>query len=344
MTCFHPIEAWRPRVSIDGSRDKRLIFSRYKAERSNWPYDPIQVACGQCIGCRLERSRVWAVRCIHEASLYPNNCFVTLTYDDASLPEFYNINSGLVYEHFQLFMKRLRERFVPKCPFPKGHESREEWLMMNRIRFYMCGEYGDDFSRPHFHALLFNFDFSDKYYWTNRNGNRYYRSSVLDGMPRYSIDRGQVSSEALWPYGNCEIGDVTFNSAAYVARYIMKKQTGSGSSEHYEWVDPSTGEIFLRRSEFNEMSTSPGIGKAWVDKFYKDVYPHDYLVVNGVKTRSPRYYDNIYSRLDPAMLDEVKHSRSLVSKNILDNNSAERLAVREQCVKVRTSQLKRTLT
>ena len=116
--------------------------------------------CGQCIGCRLERSRQWAIRCVHEASLWPDNCFVTLTFDDDNI-----ISSGsLVKADFQKFMKRLRKRFG------KG------------VRYFHCGEYGDLLGRPHHHACLFNFSFPDRYLWSSSGGVNLYRSPTLEEL------------------------------------------------------------------------------------------------------------------------------------------------------------------
>lgn len=192
MPCYSPLEAWRPDPVTN---DKRLIF-RYHPARCSSPSPDLYVPCGQCLGCRLERSRQWAVRCMHEASLYDRNCFITLTYDDDNLPA----DRSLHYSHFQLFMKRLR----------KAHGD--------GIRFYMCGEYGEKKGRPHYHACLFNFNFDDLTLWQERRGTKLYRSKSL---------------ERLWPYGFSTVGGVTFQSAAYVARYIMKKVTGDRAPDHY---------------------------------------------------------------------------------------------------------------
>lgn len=218
MPCYSPLDAWRPDPST-GS--KKLIFV-YHPARCAGPTPDLQVPCGQCVGCRLERSRQWAVRCVHEASLYTDNCFVTLTYNDDFLPE----DRSLHYRHFQLFMKRLRKRHG------------------DGVRFYMCGEYGEKQGRPHYHACLFNFRFSDMRLWQERNGVKLYRSAEL---------------ERLWPFGFCSVGEVTFESAAYVARYIMKKVTGDAAESHYTFcrclhrgdIDPPRGiyaDVFKARN------------------------------------------------------------------------------------------------
>jgi len=128
---------------VEGKR--AIVFN----PKYGYPDMPVELPCRQCIGCRLEYSRQWAIRCLHEASLYDENCYITLTYDDQKLPESYDIKNGLDLSHFQLFMKRLRKKYGAK------------------IRFFHCGEYGEDRGRPHFHACIFNHDFQDK-----KNGKR----------------------------------------------------------------------------------------------------------------------------------------------------------------------------
>lgn len=318
MPCYSPLKATRCQ---DGSID----FA-HKAIG-----EPLKLPCGQCVGCRLERSRQWAVRCMHEAKLYERNAFITLTYNEDNLPS----DRGLHYDHFQKFMKRLRFSH-------KGHQPLDDGT--KPIRFYMCGEYGDKLSRPHFHACLFNFDFIDKYLWeTSPSGSKLYRSPIL---------------EELWPYGYSSIGEVTFQSAAYVARYIMKKINGKDAADHYEYIDPVTGEIYNRRSEFTKMSLKPGIGKGWFDLYHDDVYPHDYVVVNGKQTRPPKYYDKKYQDLFESVSyinsagevieyipewDEIKVARELDALDYVDNNTPDRLATRERHATLVLERLKRKL-
>ena len=274
----------------------------------------VRIACGQCVGCRLKRSREWAIRCMHEASLNDVNCSITLTYDDDHVPPF----NSLRYSDFQGFMKRVRARF-----------SRV------RVRFYMCGEYGEDFGRPHYHALLFGLDFLDKRYWRmSDTGFRLYRSSTL---------------EDLWPFGNSEIGGVTFESAAYIARYCMKKVTGDLADAHYEVVDVQTGEIVRRTAEFNQMSLKPGIGASWLSRFRSDVYPAGKVVrPGGAKFNAPRYYDKIFELLEKEKGDVgdelLTYQRFLEASKHLEDQTPERLAVREKVAKATVGQLKRKLT
>ena len=298
MPCFKPLSAYR---CSDGS----VVFSELRR------FDIVQtlsIPCGQCVGCRLERSRQWAMRCLHEASLYKQNCFITLTYADEHLPS----DLSLHYADFQKFMKRLRKRFKDKT-----------------IRFYMAGEYGENFGRPHFHACIFNLDFPDKKLWKKTgSGCRIYRSEIL---------------EDLWPFGYSSIGDVNFQSAAYVARYIMKKVTGDAAEQHYLMLDFNSGEISKRTPEFNKMSLKPGIGYEWYKKFKSDVYPHDYVVINGKKVKPPKFYDKKLKNDFPFEWDEVEFKRTVQAKDNFADNTDERLAVKETIAKARLSMLKREL-
>lgn len=296
MPCYHPLKAMRTSSGVKVLPGDASIFN-------------LQLPCGQCVGCRLERSRQWAMRCMHEASLHENNCFLTLTYDDEHLPP----GNSLNHRDFQLFMKRLRRNYPD-----------------DNIRYYMCGEYGENFGRPHFHVILFNFTFSDLTLWKRTSANEViYRSKTL---------------EKFWPYGYSSIGAVTFESAAYVARYVMKKVTGSRANSHYEELDTDTGEITTRVPEYNRMSLKPGIGADWYEKFSSDVYPHDRVVRDGTPSKPPRYYDKLLSRSNPELLAEIKDKRVLDMALKSHDNTPSRLTAKETVTKATLSQLKRGFT
>lgn len=244
------------------------------------------------------------MRCHHEASLWEANAFITLTYDDDNLPS----DRSLDKSHFQKFMKRLRKAYT------------------GTVRYYHCGEYGENFGRPHYHACLFGLDFEDKYPWKKTgSGELIYRSPTL---------------EKLWPFGHSSIGDVTFESAAYVARYVMKKVTGKNAENHY--FDPETGVI--RQAEYTTMSLKPGIGADWFEQFKGDVYPHDFCVVNDQKVRPPKYYDALYEHQYPSDFARIKAARKSGLKDHADNNTPARLKVREKVTEARLNQLHRSLS
>lgn len=299
MPCYRPLDAWQKE---DGS----IVF----AERGNI-LRSLTLPCGQCIGCRLERSRQWAVRCMHESQMHTHNSFVTLTYNDESLPADYSLN----YRHFQLFMKRVRKA-VGNC------------------RFYMCGEYGETYSRPHYHACLFGLRPNDLYNWRKSGaGFQLYRSPSL---------------EKLWDLGNVEVGDVTFESAAYVARYIVKKVTGPEAEDHYSIVDPITGEIHARPAEFTKMSLKPGIGFTWFQRYKSEVFPLDRVVVRGAECKPPRYYRDVAATevsgiKDALKFDAVAHNRYLQYLEVAEDNTPARLAVKEAVTRARIKNLHRSI-
>jgi hypothetical protein len=351
MPCFHPLTGYRSKEF--GPSGKRLItFNPNLAYQRD---DPLSLACGQCIGCRLERSRQWAVRCMHEADMWEKNCFITLTFSPEALEKRSNKWSLDVTE-WQKFMKRLRKKY-------KGFEALDDGI--RPIRFYHCGEYGsmcgncgksqfhcscgnfyEVLGRPHYHACLFNFDFPDKTFWRlTPSGSRLYVSDSLN---------------EIWGHGFCTLGDVTFQSAAYCARYIMKKMNGDLAADHYRSLeeiltDIETGEVIRRDidPEYTTMSRRSGIGKTWFDEYADDVYPHDYVVVNGKKVKPPKYYDNLLLVKDPYTYDDIKEARVInaeakdnahIEKFGVSNNSRERLTVREKCLKKVLELLPRNLS
>lgn len=264
--------------------------------------------CGQCIGCKIERSRQWAVRIMHECQMHDRSSFITLTYGEDYLPKFGL--ASLEYSHFQKFMKRLRWKVGP-------------------VRFFMCGEYGSQFWRPHFHACLFGVSFDDRYPWRKSGaGFDLYRSPLL---------------ESLWDFGNAEIGELSFESAQYVAGYCMKKVTGVKAEEHYCKTDPITGEILQLTPEFARMSLKPGIGAKWFEAFSSDVYPFDRVVVNGREAKPPRFYDKLLSVSDPDKFDALSVKRYRDSFKSSIDSTVDRLRAREIVTRARFSLKSRNL-
>lgn len=281
MVCYHPIHAYRSRAGRNPKTGKWPIVFNIKNGYEDLSLD---IPCGQCIGCRLERSRQWAVRCVHEASMNTVNSFLTLTYNNENLP----VDRSLHKEDFQKFIKRLRKKFTG-----------------TKIRYFYCGEYGELLNRPHFHAIIFGFDFSDKELWSVRDDISLYRSSTL---------------EKLWPYGFSTIGDVTFESTAYVARYVTKKVTGDEADSHY----------CGRLPEYCNMSLKPAIGRSFYEKYSSDIYPMDKCVVrNGLISRPPRYYDNIYDLTNHESFVKIKAKRKANAILHAEDNDIDRRYTKE---------------
>ncbi len=333
MPCYSPLKGWKD------AETGGIVFR--PALRG--VCETMEVACGQCLGCRLDRSRMWAMRIVHEASLHADvggNCFVTLTYRDKSecsaeqLRDLFFIPDdwSLHREHFVLFMKRLRKAFAPE-----------------RIKFFMCGEYGSNckhgidldrvacplcnVGRPHYHACLFNCSFPDLVSYGSRNGDLRYTSPFL---------------ERVWKYGFVDVGDLNFDSAAYVARYCMKKVTGVLADDWYmqcdldgvaTWVEP----------EYCTMSRGGrhghGLAYDWFKKFSSDVFPSDEVPVPGagVFKGVPRYYEEIFKCTDALSLEEIKAVRLEFMRAHGDDYTPERLMDRYKVKKAQVALLHRSL-
>jgi hypothetical protein len=308
MPCFNPIEGWYAK-EVNKTGKRSLVFNPKYALQ---PDDPIKVPCGQCIGCRLKRSKSWAIRCVHEASCHEKNVFITLTFND---------------EHL---VKRDNPYSLDKTEFPKFMKRLRKHLGGTKVRYFHCGEYGEKYGRPHYHAILFGIDFDDKYLWNiQKNGHRLYRSPTL---------------EKLWPFGYCSIGEVTFESAAYVARYIVKKVTGEMADNHYAVIDDETGEILAQKEpEYTTMSRRPGIGLKWFEQNWETDCKKDYVTSGGRCIPLPKYYDKKIEEADPYFYDELKATRIEKVAKYAHNNTPERLAAREKCQLNKLKHLPRNL-
>lgn len=302
MVCTRPRDGY---VSFNGGWTRDI--------RKSPEGESMRIPCKQCLGCLLERSRQWAMRCTHEQQMHDWSCFITLTYND----EF--CRPSLDIRDFQKFMKRYRR-----------------WAGEG-LRVFYCGEYGAKNLRPHWHAIVFGHDFSDKTLWQVRKGIPLYRSKKL---------------EELWScpetgrfYGFASVGTATFESAAYVARYVTKKQFGNSdwSEDFYTYgYHPETGEIMSRTKEFAKMSLKPGIGASWYEKYWQDVYPSDFVVFRGRKMRPPIYYDRLLERHNPDLFLDVKDARRDAAENY-DYLTDERLFAKEVLLAQRTQRLVREL-
>ncbi|MCC7440643.1 MAG: hypothetical protein IT285_03355 [Bdellovibrionales bacterium] len=258
---------YRPLRAWRAKRDYSKIV--FKPSEGNFEH-ALQLPCGRCIGCRLEHSRQWAVRLEHERTLHDQAMFLTLTYAPEHLPP----GGTLVKKHFQDFMKRFRA-----------------WLDEESgplIRFYACGEYGEKLGRPHYHAIIFGTRFPDEVLFkTTGAGNKLTTSEHL---------------ERLWGHGFCTIGECTFESSAYVSRYVTKKRRFKTPEELAAYYGP-------RLPEFSLMSRRPGIASGWYEQFERDVFPCDRVVARGRQMKPPRYYDKLFELHHPEAMAELKTKR-----------------------------------
>lgn len=274
VACRYPILGWI------GKNGKFTL----KPEEA-WHDRHASVPCGQCAGCRLERARQWAVRIMHESSLHNVSSFLTLTYNDDSLNS--NIMQTIIKKDIQLFIKRLRKHLTKKDRYAK-------------IRYYVCGEYGEQATlRPHYHAIIFGYFPEDSRLYKSRREGNLYISPVLN---------------RIWGKGYVTIGNVTFESASYVARYVMKKVTGPLSEKHYNGREP----------EFSLMSLRPGIGAGWFMKYKDEVVRDDSVISRGMEMKPPRYYVRKIQESDPTLAKEI-HFRRLGESPLSERQDARRL-------------------
>ncbi|AXH77980.1 MAG: replication initiator protein [Microviridae sp.] len=282
MPCFKPLIAY-------GLEAGGVTFIKSRGGNE------VLLPCGKCVGCQATRAAHWATRCVNEAALHADNCFLTLTYDERNLPP----GGTLEKADFQKFIKRLRKRIAPQ-----------------RISFFHCGEYGEKLGRPHYHAIIFGYDYPDKREGRkSKSGEQTYTSALL---------------ERDWPFGDCNIGSVTYESACYIARYTTKKVFGDDADGHYDGKLP----------EYITMSRNPAIGRKWIEEFLIDTYKDDTIIVSGRPVKPPRYYDKRLKKLDPLLLDDVQQKRAqyAISPSVRADNTPARLAVKNE-VKTLTNKL-----
>lgn len=366
MSCFYPLRA----IQLPGGE---IIFKRTSAQ--HWDGKEIKLPCGRCIGCRIQRAQDWATRCLHESQQHKDNAFITLTIaplwdqlEKIGLPTL-RVDNPQRARDLTTGARRLVDMATPSSPkvthvdssrsldslAPASSQSQLDrspsWLPLDPekglsknahqkfikrlrkkcgpLRYYMCGEYGEKYKRPHYHYLLFGYNFPDRYYsHTSESGEKLYRSAKL---------------EKLWPHGKAWIGEVTYESCAYVAAYVMKKITGELAEQHYKRTDEAGCDYWLE-PEFNEMSRRPGIARTWWEKYKNDVTTQDTIVKkNGGKMRPPRYYDKLLEIMDPATMAVLKMKRELRAKELADDNTPARLADKETVTKAKMALKKRNL-
>lgn len=236
----------------------------------------LELPCGKCIACRLNHQRELMVRCTHEAMMHDQSFMITLTYDDAHLPQY----GTVVKSDVQKFVKRARISL---------HRNG-----LPNFRYAVCGEYGETTLRPHYHLLGFGLPLYDLQLLKVRREIQYYTSPTIG---------------RLWPFGQHVIQRFHPSCAAYVAKYILKKRMGSDAAAFYSGVDPETGEIYSREPEFYLASKHPAIGDSFYAKHRESIFSHDEIILNGKRCGHVSRYDKLLERDDPARYDLVKFDR-----------------------------------
>jgi hypothetical protein len=358
MQCSKPLSGYLQHKA-DGKR--KLQLNKH-ADPDSEAY--IQVPCGKCLGCKLEYSRQWAVRLVHESNYWEpdQQHFITLTYNNENLP----LHGNLVKKDYQDFMKRLRKHHVEKYGYPDLNHKKEPTIAYP-MKYFHAGEYGKScrncgkskfyhgtnskckhwsptIGRPHYHAILYGSQFPDmELKEKSDSGKLLYESETLN---------------SLWGKGFTTIGEVTFESCSYVARYVTKKIYGKDAHEHYKKpikVDSETGEVteffqmqkeYVTMSRGNRYNPDNALSKKQMDYFKKDIYPHDRVVMyrtgESIPMRPPRYYDKLLEKSDPEMYDSVKEKRMLKAKE-MKKETQESLDSKAEILEQRTQTLYRNL-
>lgn len=281
MGCTRPIEAYR---CVDG-------LVRQGSGKGRYLDLPVVLSCGNCYSCRRRRRLEWAMRLTHHAMMPENDpaMFITLTYRNEDLP----FADGLLKADFKAFIKRLRARVQ--------YEHRCAGTKPPRLSYYHCGEYGPGTDRPHYHAILYGYRYPDQKFLKKSKGG-------------YDIFTSEILDDRDWQKGYCQIGSVSPESVSYTAGYIIEKITGQEATEAYlaseAYVDYATGELVEKQHPYQTCSTRPAIGKTWIETYWKDVYPHDYVVFQGKKRLPPRYYDRWLAKHKPEVYATVKSERA----------------------------------
>lgn len=185
--------------------------------------------CGQCLPCRVQKRRLWRSRIMIEAMQYTDNAFVTLTYNDKSLPvidapDGLSGAGTLEPAHLRNFLKRLRKE------------------LPNEIRFFAVGEYGGETWRPHYHLALFNF---------SNCARGLTLQSPLSSRRLASKCCSQCSMvERIWGNGDIELRALDPGKSGYLAGYVTKKMTKKEDAR-----------LLGRHPEFSRQSNGGGKSK-----------------------------------------------------------------------------------
>lgn len=301
MPCYTPLTIFK-----SGHPDSRGVHS-FSFKENKDHYVQREIPCGQCIGCRLDKSRTWAARLMHENQMHEHSYFLTLTLTDENLKSTSTGAASLHPRQLELFWKRLR-KYYPSA----------------NIRYYAVGEYGDSTGRPHYHAIVFGFELSDLLVYTQRSGIKLYTSENLD---------------RLWGLGRVWIGHVTFESCAYVARYVLKKLTGPMAFLYaLDDLYPEFSRMSRGTRPKDGKPSTGGIGSSWYEHFKRDLFPFDKCVIrNGTTISTPKYYTQKLKKQNPDEYHALQILRETRALSHADDNTTKR---REAKLEVKLQQLK----
>lgn len=326
MTCENPRVVWVRRHYPIGLTDEQITEYNKPKMQYRKGYMAVEVPCGKCLGCRLDHANEWATRCYCELKEWGTGCFITLTYNNPHLPLTKKGIPTLNKKHIVQFMKNLRK-----------HEKGEKyWTNPNTgkyeapIRFMVAGEYGDKNQRPHYHLCIFNWKPDDLKYEKTEDGNILYTSKKVD---KYWENKQQ--KEGHKSRGFSIIGELTYKSACYVARYCQKKAGIESKPRRWKWIEEvnkKTGEIKqvkkivkenkIREDEFINSSRNPGIGRNYWERHKEEIKKNNGIWVNDGKAklkRIPRYFRKRWNEENWLEFETWKYNQSKKAEKTIRN-------------------------
>lgn len=352
MPCYQPLLRAESKTGMYLNKNGKLSHTAHIYSLFDSPFNDYQdvhdtedtkwqkIPCGQCIGCRLEYSRQWADRGYLESLLHEQNYFITLTYDNEHLPmnDFCTTKEGKIYvrqddwtgtlrkRDLQLFFKRLRNE-IPK------------------FLYLACGEYGTKNGRPHYHAILFGAELPTKTFYNARiiNNEYYYQNDIIEKC--WTEETGKTGKRGK-SLGFSNISNASWNTIAYTARYVVKKQTGTYADEEMCKLG--------REREFITVSKNPAIGKEWFNLNHAKCMDEDKILIanthGAYETKRPRYFDKLIEKYNEEWVQEDKERRREKAIRANDTKMArtsltekEQLMIEERSQQLRTKQLKENL-
>lgn len=335
MGCKHPYLRWEAGSDIwfTPAYDEAGNELRETYHKGNL-YDKKTFAklipCRQCIGCRLDYSKDWATRIMLEAMQHDkmSNWFLTLTYDDDHVPEQEMLEYDL--ETGEIVGDRIGLSLLPKDMTNFLKRLREHWQRnygVQGIRYFGCGEYGGQTQRPHYHICVMGLPIK-------KEQLELYKYNRI-GQPIYICDE----IERIWGKGYAPIGDVSWESAAYVARYMLKKQKGPAAKDYYGRQ--------AKIPEFTRMSRRPGLAYKYYSTKKNDIYKNDEIILPGKKARTvkpPKYYDKLYDLDNPEDYKKIKEERKRRAEQAATNKKKKTtLSDKEQMEYSERLQVQKTL-
>lgn len=349
MNCKHPLVRYEfPNgnytvLSYEKVKKEGIDLTHIHNKKGQIPIKETQIPCTHCIACRLNYSAIWANRILLELKNIPENqkWFLTLTYSpeklhitqgvDPETGEIYESNT-LLLEDMQLFNKRLRENCAEKITHHTCEIGEKTYDI--GLRYYYCGEYGSQTDRSHYHMIIWNIRLEElglEFYKYNEQHQPLWKCKKLD---------------QIWDKGFVTVGGVTWESIAYTARYMLKKQKGQGAEIYYK--------LKGQRPEFCHMSTRPGIAREYYEEHKGEIYEYDEITImkkkGAFKIKPFTYYDRLFDEENPEEMERIKEHRQEVGKEAMQTKLSKTtldeislLAVEERTLEQKVKKLKRTI-